>query len=86
MYRVLWSATARDELTTIWLAADERRRRAITWALDDLDYRLSRAPGTEGESRRGSVRIAFERPLAILFEVDEDSRTVHIGHVGPYGR
>lgn len=86
MHRVIWSATARDELTTIWLAADERKRRAITWAIDDLDYRLSRDPGTEGESRRGAVRIAFGRPLVVLFQVDEDARAVVIGHVGSLGR
>jgi plasmid stabilization system protein ParE len=86
MFRVIWTQMAVAELTAIWSAADDRRRKAIAWAMNDLDYVLSRKPKTEGESRLGDIRIAFSRPLVVLYEVDEGTRTVRIGHVGPFGR
>ena len=68
MFRVEWLETALNELTALWLKADETERRAITSATYSIDQLLSRDAINEGESRPGGLRITFVPPLAIRYQ------------------
>lgn len=73
-YRVFWSPHAEEQLERLLLGAfDQSHLAAVARA---IDQRLTRDPLTFGESRFDTVRIAFERPLAIHYEVLEDVETV----------
>ncbi len=78
-YSVLWLPGAENELAEIWMAAADRT--AVTRAAAELDRRLAQRGPAEGESRPGNRRITFVRPLAVLFQVDQQSRTVSVGQV-----
>jgi hypothetical protein len=86
MFTVRWLTVAADELQVAWTPADETQRAAIEWAINDLDYRLSRYPTEEGESRPGGYRVTFSWPLAILFAVHEDRQLVRIHHAWTFRR
>jgi plasmid stabilization system protein ParE len=75
-FSVVWTRRAENELAAIWLTASDRN--AVTQAAHRLDQRLANDPLNEGESRHANYRIAFENPLGILFEVDEDINTVWV--------
>lgn len=49
MFQVVWSQRAMSELTAIWLSVGVNERPTLSWAITDLDYRLSRDPANEGE-------------------------------------
>jgi hypothetical protein len=72
--RVL-DAFRRQRLEAIFVRqrADESR---IVAAARVLDSQLARDPLDVGESRYDTVRIGFELPLGIQFEVLQDVRTV----------
>lgn len=79
--RIRWSTTARDELAKMWLKADSYHRRALTAAADGIDNRLRTNPEDEGESRWDDWRVLFERPLGVLFRVEEHESVVHVYRV-----
>ena len=54
-------------------------------AADSLDAEMSHAPMSVGESRSGSVRVAFATPLGFELEVAEQDRTVYVLSVWPIG-
>lgn len=73
-YRVFWSPLAELQLEGILRQrADDPQ---IVAAARALDSRLARKPLDVGESRYDNVRIGFELPLAVQYEVLEDVRTV----------
>lgn len=73
-YRVFWSPLAELQLESILRQrADDPR---IVAAARALDSRLSSKPLDVGESRYHYVRIGFELPLAVQYEVLEDVWTV----------
>ena len=78
MFRVRWERRALDALTSIWTQADSAGRRAITSASNVIDQRLRNSPSTEGESRPKGRRITFVAPLAVVFRVEADGRTVSV--------
>jgi plasmid stabilization system protein ParE len=78
-YSVTWLPDAENELAAIWVAAGDRN--AITRASAELDRLLSENGPEEGESRPGSTRVTFVRPLAVLFRVDLATRTVAVARV-----
>lgn len=78
MFRVRWERRAVDALTNAWTQADSAERRAITSASHLIEQRLRIAPSTEGESRPRGRRITFETPLAAVFRVEADGRTVSV--------
>jgi hypothetical protein len=47
-------------------------------AADAIDGLLQRNPAERGESRSAKSRILFEGVLAVLFEVNEQDRTVYV--------
>jgi hypothetical protein len=73
-YRVFWSPHAEGQLERLLLGASNLPR--LAESAREIDQRLAREPLKFGESRFEAVRIAFERPLAIHYEVLEDVETV----------
>lgn len=78
-YRVFWHPHAESQLARI--LASEAYQIRILAAARAIDRELGLAPLDFGESRFETVRIAFERPLAVLFEVQDDVRTVIVYEV-----
>jgi plasmid stabilization system protein ParE len=76
MYTVVWAPLAEQELAEIWNDASDRAE--ITAAANEIDSALVRDPLDFGEARQGITRIAFEKPLAILFDVHEDQQKVRV--------
>ncbi len=83
MYRVIWTATARAELTAIWNAASMSDNQLLIWATADLVYQLERDPENVGESRHNNMRIMVSWPLAIWYEVVSSDKVV-IYHIWRY--
>jgi hypothetical protein len=50
--------------------------RAITEAMATLEPELETRAHLLGESRNGNVRVAFEAPLSIDFEIHDDHKLV----------
>jgi hypothetical protein len=75
-YTVLWTPAAEERLAGIWL--DAQHRRAIADAANLLDEALADAPLSIGESREGSMRVAFAYPLGVEYDVSPDDRTVYV--------
>ena len=80
-FHVVWKTAARDELAEAWLASPSPIRKAITVACHSLENQLRSNPFEVGESRDGNERIAFERPLVVLFDIDELRRLVRVLNV-----
>ena len=76
MYKVRWKRTALDLLTELWLQATNRSQ--INAAVDEIDRLLASDPYQCSESRSGSVRVLFCKPLGAFVEVDESSHTVNV--------
>jgi len=75
-YTVLCEASAEKELAAAYLAAVSPA--AVTEASRSIESLLGQAPLLLGESRDGTVRVAFEPPLAVWFTVSEVNRLVVI--------
>jgi plasmid stabilization system protein ParE len=78
-YTVLWKPRADDELTSIWLAAEDRD--AVTQASAEIELALKHDAALKGESRSGNKRILLLPPLGVEFSVIEDDRMVYISAV-----
>lgn len=79
-FTVTWLPLANNDLAEIWMRAPDRN--AVTFACDRVDQRLAVDPLNEGESRFGSIRITFELPLRVVFDVWENSREVFVISLG----
>jgi hypothetical protein len=85
MWPVIWYNAALDDLADAFVAADLPTRDAIERAIMRLNARLASDPNALGESRPGrGRRIAFERPCAILFVVDDAAGIVRVTHFWTY--
>jgi hypothetical protein len=73
-YRVFWAPHAEQQLEAI--LQDQAAQARLAAAARRINARLSSSPASFGESRHDVVRIGFELPLGIHFEVFEDARTV----------
>lgn len=83
-FDVVWDRDAESDLAEMWLAARDRQR--LSEASERIEERLRRSPETAGESREAGVRLVFEDPLWVEFEIDEPNRKVHILTVWRRGR
>ncbi len=81
MRKVDWLQEVLDTLTLLWMQADSDLRKAITQACHAVEKRLAKDPENEGESRADGRRITFEPPLAMVFRVESDGRTVTVVEV-----
>ena len=73
-WRVFWSPDAQVRLEQIIEGASDRARLELAAHL--IDWYLARYPLDLGESRDDGVRIAYEYPLGIQYEVLQDVDTV----------
>jgi hypothetical protein len=73
-YRVFWAPTADEQLDAILRVASDGA--TIAAAARAINKSLSTDPLKLGESRLGNVRITFEKPLAVEYEVLVDVATV----------
>jgi hypothetical protein len=78
MFSVYRSYAAQSGLRLAWESGDEAMREAIRRACHFIDLRLRLAPADEGESRGERARVLFQKPVAVLFEVDQDNQVVRI--------
>lgn len=78
MFSIYRNQSALSSVTEAWEEAGADFREAILRASRALDELLQHEPHAQGESREGTVRIVFEAPLAVTFEVDETKRIVRI--------
>ncbi len=78
-WTVAWIQNAEEELTELWLRAENRAE--LTRAAEAIDVRLADDPIDFGESREVDERIAFLGPLAVEFTVDQKQRRVFVFHV-----
>jgi hypothetical protein len=81
MRKVDWLQDVLDALAQFWMESDSNLRKAITKACHAVEKRLAMDPETEGESRADGRRITFEPPLAVVFRVEADGRTVTVVEV-----
>jgi mRNA-degrading endonuclease RelE of RelBE toxin-antitoxin system len=78
-YRVLWEPYAESQLERILGETTDQAR--IVAATRAIDGQLLTAPLEFGESRWDTVRIGFERPLGVLYDILDDVRTVIVYEV-----
>jgi plasmid stabilization system protein ParE len=75
-FTVVWTRPALNQLADLWTQATDRA--AVTAASDRVDATLAADAANAGDSRGGAVRLLFDRPLAILFRVDEETDRVYV--------
>jgi hypothetical protein len=73
-YRVFWSPYAEEQLERV--LQDENALTALVTAIREINRSLAVDPIGFGESRFESVRVGFNRPLGVQYDVLEDVRTV----------
>jgi mRNA-degrading endonuclease RelE of RelBE toxin-antitoxin system len=78
-YTVGWKTDAEEELADLWMR--DPNRQAVNDAAKHLEELLGDDPLNVGESREGLIRIAFEKPLGVIFDVSPDDRLVTVLHV-----
>lgn len=66
-FTVVWDEAAEAELAAAWLTSPDKQ--AVTRAVNTLERRLQVDPANEGESRSGGIRVAFEGPVGLNFQV-----------------
>ena len=79
-YVVVWPERVTDDLMSIWSLAPDPT--AVAASTDRIDYHLTSAPLSFGESRESSLRrVAYIAPLKVEFEVIEDDKRVVVRNV-----
>lgn len=78
-YRVFWSPDAELQLEKI--LKDPANQVRLAAAARVIDKQLVTDPLEFGESRYDTLRIGFERPLGVLYEVIDDVATVIVYEV-----
>jgi hypothetical protein len=75
-YTVVWIRAAEDELARLWTEAADRD--AVRAAADRIDAALKSDPEQLGESRTGTIRVAFDFPVGVFFHVNDQDRLVTV--------
>ena len=83
-YRVVWLRRAAAQLMALWLRAANKE--AVAGYAEQIDRILGRNPLDQGESRLGTVRLWFHRPISVLFRVDESAMRVTVMAIRWVGR
>jgi hypothetical protein len=73
-YQVLWLRRTEAELMTLWIRASNKE--AIAGYIEQIDRILQRNPLDQGESRSGTIRLWFPRPISVLYSVDQSIQRV----------
>ncbi len=77
-FHVEWLALALNDLTGIWLAANQADRITIAAAAQGVDRKLELDPANEGESRSHGERLIFQPPLAITYRIQPRMSLVEV--------
>jgi len=75
-FTVVYLPSAERQLAALWLSAADQS--AVTRASDTIDRLLTSTPLIVGESRVSNLRILFEEPLAVLYDVREADHLVKV--------
>ena len=78
-YRVFWAPQAEKQLEAI--LQDQTEQVRIAAAARRINECLTSGPLAFGESRYDTLRVGFELPLGLDYEVLQDVRTVIVYHV-----
>ena len=79
-YRVTWWPLAERQLRALWAQAPDQD--AVADAADDVNRVLGTDPNGRGESRgSASRRLWFQRPLCVLYVIDEPNKAVYVAAV-----
>jgi hypothetical protein len=81
MFQVIWRKHALDDLAKLWIATDAEEGRLLNAACARIDHLLERDPHNEGEGRTRGRRITFVSPLAVMFRVQADGKTVKVSRI-----
>ncbi len=84
MFEVSWRDSALDELADAFVLSDMYNRDALERAVLKLNAQLAAELYDLGESRDGDDRVAFEKPCAINYWVDNLVRMVYVTHFRTY--
>jgi hypothetical protein len=78
-WRILWAPDAEQELTHIWLAAEDRN--LVSRVAREIDRQIEVAPLSAGESRPDGYRIVIVAPLGVIYVAYDIVRTASVLHV-----
>lgn len=76
IFSVTWQIDATEELIELW--SDPEVRQSVVESARKIETALSANPQDLGESRPDNVRIHFESPLAVVYEVFFTERRVNV--------
>jgi hypothetical protein len=87
-YRVVWRLQVRRNIDAFAFILRETGRDPdrLLRAVDEIEFRLSASPLTEGESRDDSERVLIVHPLSVRYEVFEAPQVVVIDSAVYYPR
>ena len=83
-FDVSWQLEAEEHLAELWLLSEDRM--SFTQAANRIERTLEREADSAGESRDTDVRILFEPPLAVLYQVFSQENKVKDVYVGWSGK
>jgi mRNA-degrading endonuclease RelE of RelBE toxin-antitoxin system len=83
-YNVIWTRRALRQLSALLRAA--RDQAAVSDASVEVQRRLAADPLNEGEDRDRGRRILFVPPIAVVYRVNDNTRTVHVVSAGWSGK
>jgi hypothetical protein len=78
-YTVVWVQAALNELTQIWVDADDRQQ--VTDAANRIDRELATDPDLKGYQDEMGVRILRFSPIEVAYMVLLDDRIVRVNYV-----
>ncbi|MFM9963526.1 MAG: hypothetical protein ACKV2Q_20140 [Planctomycetaceae bacterium] len=81
MFTVVWSQSANNQLTDVWMKADSISRSVITRYVAELDQHLRANGDRIGESREEGIRVLTDGPLGVACRVSESDRLVTVVYV-----
>lgn len=79
MYEVIWTPYSEEQLAELWLSS--KKRDAIRSAAFNIDEQLKRDPRSIGGHVKGNFWSIGYGPLAVLFDIVEDDKRVHVWNV-----
>ncbi len=78
-FTVIWGNEAQDELSTLWMNAEDRQ--AIADAANSIDRQLAYDAESQGEDIAEGLRRITVPPLAALFDVETEDRKVSVSAI-----
>jgi hypothetical protein len=79
-FTVTWTTEASDGLCKLFMAAPDAAE--LTRIVNAIERELRQNPENVGESRDGSLRVAMQDHIGILFEISNADCSVQVIHIG----